>query len=421
MIKKITITSLSLIILVLLILPLKTYATSSGTIYLSPSSLNQEINSTFTVQLMINPGTSVNAVQANVNYNPADLQYVSNSISGGAFPTCVQDSPQSTDVVFGCTILAGSVSSNALIATITFKAINVSDTGLTLSNANAASDGTYTNPTALNSSVSIYPTPTPAPAPTQNNQSQNNNYSYSTTNQSSTSSTTTTATTPPATTAHQPSSPTKFKIQLSKLNINANQASLMINSSNNLDLSVKYGLSSNDLNQQTTAVKSTGQNMINLNNLDPHTNYFYQIFGSYNNQVSDTAVQEFQTEGLNITITVLTNKFKPITDQTFYLNNLSNKATSNQNGQLVFYDQSPGTNQLIYFINHKKYSHSIYIPALYVNHNLQPQSTIITLQNYHLDSLNQSDLASLATILIFIIGISARLIIGHKHRHLPIQ
>ncbi len=403
-------------ILFLLIMPLKTYATSVGTIYISPSNLNQENGSIFTISLMINPGTSVNAVQANVNYNPNYLQYVSNSISGSAFPTCVQDSPQSTAVIFSCTILSSSVNSNAEIATITFKAINNGSTALTLSNANAANNGSWTNPASLNSSVNIYtPAPKPQPKPSTNNSVTTSNQNYSTTSQSTPSSS-------PATTPNQTKPKTiKPNIYIKSINqqISADQMKVIISTNLAANVLIKYGLSPINLNQQILNSKNTTNNQLSLTNLLPNTTYYYKIFTSLNGQIITTSqLNSFKTNGLTITITVLTKNFKPIVGQSFYLNNFKNKATSNQNGQVIFYNQSPGNNQLIYFINHQENKQGFYVPTVYFNNQLINQKVIMALHQYHLAALNQSDLAGLITILLFIIGITARLIIGHKH-HLP--
>lgn len=412
MIKKISLTSLVLMILFLLVMPLKTYATSVGTIYISPSSLSQENGTTFTVALMINPGTAVNAVQANVNYNPNYLQYVSNSTSGSAFPTCVQDSPESTAVVFACTILSGSVSSNAEIASITFKAISNGTTALTLSNANAANNGTWTNPASLNSSVGIYtPAPKPQPkAPTSTSASSSNQNYY--TNQSTSTPTSSTTSKPVQTQS------TKPNISVKSINqqVQSNQVQLAITTNTAATILVKYGVNANNLNQQISNSKNSTNNQLSLTNLIPNTTYYYKVFTSLNGQIITTSpLKSFKTIGLTITVVILTKNFKPIQGQTFYLNNLKNKTTSNQNGQVTFYNQSPGNNQLIYFINHKEIKQSFYVPTFYQNHQLINQKTIITLNQYNLAALNQSDLAGLITITLFIIGIAARIIIGHKH------
>ncbi|HSW79932.1 MAG TPA: Ig-like domain-containing protein [Candidatus Saccharimonadales bacterium] len=91
------------------------------TVYLTPSTKNMPINTTFTVQVRENSGTAtVNAVQANFSYPATLVDFVSIDTTGTAFTTIAPSSGGNGQVSIAQGLI-GSTSGDQLIATVTFK------------------------------------------------------------------------------------------------------------------------------------------------------------------------------------------------------------------------------------------------------------------------------------------------------------
>lgn len=119
-------------------------APTAPTVYLSPASQTLGPNTTFTVQVREDSGTTpVNAVQANFSYPAALVDFVSISTTGTAFTTDAPSSGGSGQVSIARGII-GNLTGDKLIATVTFKTKTTSGT------ANMA----FTTGTALVSSSS---------------------------------------------------------------------------------------------------------------------------------------------------------------------------------------------------------------------------------------------------------------------------
>jgi len=93
------------------------------TIYLTPASQTFGASTSFSVQVRENSGTtSVNAIQANLSYNPSLLTFVSISTTGTAFGVTAQSSGGSGVVNVALGVSGGSpaVTGDQLVATINF-------------------------------------------------------------------------------------------------------------------------------------------------------------------------------------------------------------------------------------------------------------------------------------------------------------
>lgn len=130
---------------------------ASNSMYISPASASVAMNSTITVALRINPGTPVTVVQATVNFNPAQLEYVSINTSASPFDTNVQQIVGASSITISRAKLDPSgIGADSLITEITFRALQSSGTStLTLSDANAAFDGSYTNPSTSGGTITF--------------------------------------------------------------------------------------------------------------------------------------------------------------------------------------------------------------------------------------------------------------------------
>jgi hypothetical protein len=155
---------------------------ATNQLYLTPSSGTVLSGNNVDVQVRVNSGTDpVNAVQANLSYDPAKLQFVSVSTTGSAFPLEAQSTGGSGSVNMARAVNGGSApaTGDQLFATVTFKALVSSTTA----NINIAAGSAVVRSTdnsnilvdsagatfTLGSASTPTPTATPTPTPTPTN------------------------------------------------------------------------------------------------------------------------------------------------------------------------------------------------------------------------------------------------------------
>lgn len=90
-------------------------------LYLAPASGSYSNGGTLVVEIREDSGANaVNAVQANLTYPTGQLSFQSTSIAGGAFTTAIENTGGSGTVRLGVALLAGSVTGDQLVGTVTF-------------------------------------------------------------------------------------------------------------------------------------------------------------------------------------------------------------------------------------------------------------------------------------------------------------
>lgn len=103
---------------------LQSASPTGAELYITPATGSYTNGSTVTITIRENSGsTQVNAVQANLSYPTARLQFQSISTSSSAFTTTLQNTGGSGTVQIGVGILGSSVTGDAIVATVTFTAI----------------------------------------------------------------------------------------------------------------------------------------------------------------------------------------------------------------------------------------------------------------------------------------------------------
>ncbi len=96
---------------------------AAANFYLSPVSLTVNQNTNFSVEVLVNTGgDSVNAVQANLSYDAAKLEFVNISTTNSAFEIEAENTGGAGTISLGRGTLTAK-SGDLLIATITFKAL----------------------------------------------------------------------------------------------------------------------------------------------------------------------------------------------------------------------------------------------------------------------------------------------------------
>lgn len=106
-------------------------AAGNAALSLSPANGTQNVNSTFSVTIFEDSGgESMTSVQADLSYNPAQLQYQSSSYSSGAFAgEFCKVTPGTGLFSIACAKLGGSLTGRQQVATVTFKTLAGSGSG----------------------------------------------------------------------------------------------------------------------------------------------------------------------------------------------------------------------------------------------------------------------------------------------------
>lgn len=130
---------------------------SIGNIYLSPASPSVANGANTTLNLRIDPGTAVTAVQATINFDPTRLEFVSIDYSGSPFTSTIEETIGANSVrVVRAIINPAGVNTDSLVASVVFNALVASGTSpVTLSNANAVYNDVYTNPSTTGAVVTF--------------------------------------------------------------------------------------------------------------------------------------------------------------------------------------------------------------------------------------------------------------------------
>lgn len=147
------------------LIPAKALAVGSFGVYISPAASSIVNGNNVNVTVRINPNsTSVDSVQAILNYDSTKLQYV--GYSAGAFAAFNSSNSGSSFSYVG-TIFGSSISSDSLIFSVNFKAIATGTASLSVSGASAAIGGESISYTGSNTgSVTISSPATTPPAST---------------------------------------------------------------------------------------------------------------------------------------------------------------------------------------------------------------------------------------------------------------
>ncbi len=155
---------------------LSAHVTLAADLLMSPATGNYSVGQTFTVTVRVSPaGSSINAVEAGLKFNPAVLSVVSVSKEGSVFSLWTTE-PAFSNTAGTVTFGGGSpapFTAQSNLLTITFRTVAAGAGALTVSNASVlAADGRGTD-VYKNGSSGAYtvatgtvPPPTPTPTPT---------------------------------------------------------------------------------------------------------------------------------------------------------------------------------------------------------------------------------------------------------------
>lgn len=342
---------------------------AAGNIYLSPASASVLNGNTFTTNVRINPGTTIDTVDINLGFDGSKVTYQTITYAGSPFGAQLGFSSTSNSIHFTAGNLGGTVTTDSFVATVTFKAIAGSGTtALSLAGSNAAYAGTSTNPSVtgatitLTSPVATCPagqtgTPpncvTPTPPPT-------------TTTPPPTTSTGGTKTSSGGTTSPVPSTPTPvtasnadIATKLERQDVQFTIANLVISTKAASQVYVRYGLDQNNLAMQTPLSDLTTSHTIAFDSavLVPGQTYYYQVFSkSSQGQTVQSEITSFTTKGLTAKVGFFDKHNKPLANKKVSIHSTPQTATTDAKGYATFNDLAPGSHTVSYTAGGKTYS-----------------------------------------------------------------
>lgn len=349
----------------------------TGVIYISPASSSLQDGSSETLSLRINPGMTVDGVQATVSFNSSLLRLNSVDTSGSPFSAQLQKTVTGSGFTVALGNLSGGVSSDSLIATFNVTAlVSSGSAALSIGNANATSGGSYTNPSAANGSIDFTSPPVAAPAPTPT--------PVLTSTSKSTTPKSTTTTTAPTTSAATSGTATPYVQPHLATSINPGYTSaiLTVKSDQNLiNIHAIYGDSTASLTSQTAVASQTMTASLKLGEqtpLLPGTTYYYRVIAQTTDGTqTKTGVQHFTTRGYTVSVTVLGKDNQPLAHQKVSLHSTVQTAETDGNGVATFTNVAPGEHHLEYIVNNQTYSAVVYVD----NAPMARNATTPTLQN----------------------------------------
>jgi len=343
---------------------------AANQMYLSPSSASVQKNNNVSVNVRINPGSAINAVDVVVSYDSAKLSYVGTSYAGSPFGSQYPSAPSAGRIEFGAVDTGAPVTSDAFIATVTFTArVDSGSAAISLTGSNAADAGTNqpTNPGASGATITF----TAPPA---------------TGGSGGTSGGTTKTTTPPKTSTPAKSTPTSTAAgtatggtatgggptvkspaatgtpaTVTGSRLQYSSAVLNIVTKTPTTAYIRYGLNG-QLSTSTplSGLATTHAISIDPATLQPGTTYSYVVVTTDQQGVaSQTAVQTFKTPGLKVVIGVFDANHHPVKGKTVTLHSTPQSVKTDANGFATFTDVAPGDHHVQYTFGDKTYSEAV--------------------------------------------------------------
>jgi hypothetical protein len=326
---------------------------ATGTLYVSPATTSVKNGSNFTASIRLNPGTAVDTVSAVLTYDTAKLTYVSINYSGSPFTTQLPKI-ESGRIQVDSALLGGTVSTDSLVANVTFTAkvgSGSSSLGLT---GNAVNGGTTTNPAVTGGTVNFT---TPPPATTPPPPPPTTTTKPPTTTTKPPTSTPPTTTPPTSTPALNPPAIKDVKVQYSTAAVSATTASPV-------SLYARYGLTDDNLSTQTAATPlGTAHTVVfDPSNLVPGVTYYYVVYAKdAQGKEAHTDVQSFTTKGLTVTVGVFDKNHVPIKGKTVTLHSSPQSGKTDKNGFVTFKNVAAGNHDLEYKAGSKTYSEQLQV------------------------------------------------------------
>jgi cohesin domain-containing protein len=359
---------------------------ATGQLYFSPSSASVQKDNNLTLAVRINPGTAVDGVEATVTYDQSKLQFVSVDAGGSAFPVQLQQSGGGGNVQLSRGILGGSVSSSALVAKVTFKALAGSGSTNVSVSGNATSGGGYTDPSGGSASVALTSpttsTPTqPKPTTPSEPSKPSSGDSSSGSNDSSSSDGGDTSGADQNDASGEKPTEQAGKVEICNRRIEFTRVILCVSANKRVRAYVKYGSAENQLrlNSKATGLGTKHDISLDKKHLIPGTTYYFQVIAedeAGNKTVS--SVQNFKTKGYHIRLLIRDRSELPLKHKKVTLFSEPQTSTTDDKGYVTFQDVAPGNHHIEYEQGGTKYSQPVTVEEAPVKTNADGSQTAET-------------------------------------------
>jgi len=124
-----------------------------GTLYLVPATTSVTKGAEVKLDLRINPGADTNGVQAQIGYDGSKLQFVSASAASTAYPEVLEQNTVTNPITLTRATSGNTVSTDAFIISLRFKALASSGSAALTITGNAALSFTATNPAVQGATI----------------------------------------------------------------------------------------------------------------------------------------------------------------------------------------------------------------------------------------------------------------------------
>ncbi|MGD0284340.1 MAG: hypothetical protein ABSB12_01970 [Candidatus Saccharimonadales bacterium] len=376
-----------------------TQAAAGAQLYLAPASQSVTNGNNLTLSIDINTnGSSVNAIQSIFSYSATDYSLVSITpgTSFSSFPTT--QASGSIQFTAGTT---SSVTGTQTVAIVILRAINTGTSAMTLTNVLCSASNNFSNCSAAYDSTTsdndlssvtggsysvIAPVSNPTPTPTKSK-------TETTPTKSTTSSTTTTPTNSTTTTDTTPPNISDVKIS----NITAVSADVSWQTDVAATTVVEYGLNNNfGLTAQTTGLTTDHTVTLSDPALMPDTTYYLQVMSATTNSApASSAVQQFTTTNLIVTVQVVGSNNKPIEGAKVVVDGQSQ--VTNSTGTASFQKLPVGPQKVSITANNNVTDHTITVGQI------NPKSGGYTLQKFTLVATKNTHMVIVYVLLLVVI------------------
>lgn len=149
--------------------PAPTPTSASGKLFLSPAATTVKVGQEITFEIREDSGNvPVNAVQANISYDPDQLEYVGVLDTGSDFGLSAMTKVQSSSIELTRAVVGGqpAVTGNRLVAKVAFRTIGEGESTIDFVGGSAVAANGFDNlKDALSATVTVSATATPTPVP----------------------------------------------------------------------------------------------------------------------------------------------------------------------------------------------------------------------------------------------------------------
>ncbi len=316
------------------LVPVNVFA-AGATVYVSPSISSVTKGNNVTVSVRVNSGSAfMDSAQASISFDSTKLQYVSYSV--GSFTTTVQGGVSGSTFTYAGALLGGSVSSDRLIFSVTFKSLAAGSASLSLSGVRVAYQGddlspistsggtiTINNPVVVSDDTNE-PTVTPTPTPT------------------------------PVTDPVKDKDVTAPKIVTKPtVSVTKNTINLKFKTNEKSKIQVKYTLGKDVKTISDNALKTDFNLTIGTDQpLQSGITYKVEIIatdGAGNKATINS--QNIRTTGVDYSVTITDLDGRPLANHAVQLFSDPMSATTDQNGVANFSDVTPGEHTLVFDID----------------------------------------------------------------------